>query len=692
MPKHDHLGFVRAGTAVPRLKVANCDFNAQGIIDSMVQAEASKIKVLVFPELSIAGYTCGDLFHQAPLRESALAAVARILEATVSKFSGVVFVGCPLVVRDRLFNCAIVMRGGKILGVVPKTYLPNYKEFYERRWFSPAEDSEDTEITLFGQTVPFGTDLLFAASDVPGLIIGVEICEDLWVPVPPSSLQALAGATMLVNLSASNELIGKEGYRKQLVFNQSARCLAAYVYASCGTGESSTDIVFSGHCLIAENGVELAENRRFERESVLVFSDVDMDRIAIDRLRTGSFADNRRIVGVTNFRVQSFKLEPNKAPVQLSRRVDAHPFVPAGKERLNERCHEIFQIQVAGLSKRLEHVNPDQVSIGVSGGLDSTLALLVLAKAFQNLGWKNARIQGLTMPGFGTTKRTKGNAHALMDALGVSAREIDIRPLCFAEMKALSHKPFGLAIDSMELDAFNNSLTELPAGSQDLVFENVQARQRTALLMNTGFTIGTGDVSELALGWCTYNADHMSMYNPNVSIPKTLVRFLVKWAAENEFDGEVRKILLDVAATEISPELLPAGKDGKIAQKTESSVGPYELTDFFLYNLLRFGFAPEKILYLALQAKFDTVYSNDEIRKWLKLWLKRFFFQQYKRSCLPDGPKVGSISLSPRGDWRMPTDADPAMWLKWAEADDASNSSNGAGKNSAAKAKTTERK
>jgi NAD+ synthase (glutamine-hydrolysing) len=679
MPKHDHLGFVRAGTAVPRLKVANCDFNAQGIIDSMVQAEASKVKVLVFPELSIAGYTCADLFHQATLREGALSAVARVLEATVSRFSGIAFVGCPLVVRDRLYNCAIAMRGGKILGVVPKSFLPNYKEFYERRWFSPAADSDDTEITLFGQTVPFGADLLFAASDVPGLTIGVEICEDLWVPIPPSSLQVLAGATMIVNLSASNELIGKEGYRRQLVFNQSARCMAAYVYASCGSSESSTDVVFSGHCLIAENGIELAENRRFEHEAVLLLADVDLDRIAIDRLRGGTFADNRRVLSGKQFRIQNFKLEASKAPSQLARRVEAHPFVPAGKERLNERCQEIFHIQVAGLTKRLEHVNPEKVSIGVSGGLDSTLALLVLVKAFQKLGWKNSRITGLTMPGFGTTKRTKGNAHALMEALAVNASEIDIRGLCFAEMKALGHKPFGLAIDSMELDAFNASLAELPAGSQDLVFENVQARQRTSLLMNSGFTIGTGDVSELALGWCTYNADHMSMYNPNVSIPKTLVRFLVKWAAENEFDGEVRKILLDVAATEISPELLPAGKDGKIAQKTESSVGPYELTDFFLYNLLRFGFAPEKILYLAEQAKFDVAYSKNEVRTWLKLWLKRFFFQQYKRSCLPDGPKVGSISLSPRGDWRMPTDADPSIWLKWAESDE-SSSKNGAQK------------
>ena len=674
MQMHVHQGFVRVGVAVPKLKVANCKFNAQEIVDLMRRAQASKVKVLVFPELSVSAYTCADLFHQSTLRDGALNAVAQVLAASVSNFAGVAFVGCPLLVEDRLYNCAIAIKGGKILGVVPKSYLPNYKEFYERRWFSPAEDAVCKEITVrindLAQTVPFGTDLLFVADDLAGLVVGVEICEDLWVPIPPSSYQALAGATLIVNLSASNELIGKASYRKNLVLNQSARCVAAYAYASCGSSESSTDLVFSGHSLIAENGATLVENARFEKDALLLYSDVDLDRIQIDRLRAGSFADNRRnsAGNSPDFRRIAFKLKPDAAPEKLARTVEAHPFVPAGKEQLAERCQEIFNIQVAGLARRLEYVNSGKVSIGVSGGLDSTLALLVLVKAYERLGWSTEKILAFTMPGFGTTKRTKGNAHGLMDALKVCAREVDIRELCLAEMKALDHKPFGLTLENLSLDDFTNKLSDLPAGSQDLVFENVQARQRTSILMNSGFVIGTGDISELALGWCTYNADHMSMYNPNASIPKTLVRFLVKWAAENEFDGEIRKVLLDVAATEISPELLPAGKDGKIAQKTEASVGPYELTDFFLYYLLRFGFSPEKMLYLASQATFEQAYSQDEIRKWLKLWLQRFFTQQYKRSCLPDGPKVGSISLSPRGDWRMPTDADGSLWLAWADA------------------------
>ncbi|MBX9685067.1 MAG: NAD(+) synthase [Candidatus Obscuribacterales bacterium] len=669
MQKHDSYGFVRVGVSVPRIKVADCVYNTQQIIEQMKVAEKSGVVVLVFPELSITGYTAADLFHQEELRQSALSGLSAIAAASKTDFSGLVFVGLPLAVDDQLFNCAAAVQDGKILGIVPKSFIPNYKEFYELRWFAPASQATAVEVELFGQKVPFGTDLLFPASDMPGLVVGAEICEDLWVPIPPSSYQALAGANLLVNLSASNELIGKAAYRRQLVANQSARLVAAYAYASCGTGESSTDVVFSGHSMIAENGSLLVENKRFERHSLLQFADIDLDRLKIDRLRANSFGAGK--MAGNEFRRVSFKVGSRAAAEQLAREIEAHPFVPRGKERLAERCEEIFNIQVAGLAKRLEFVDSvvrnNRLSIGVSGGLDSTLALLVLCKTLDLLGLPRKKIQAFTMPGFGTTSRTKNNAHALMKQLGVDAREVDIRPLCFAEMKAVQHKPFGIDIQNMSLEEFCAKLSELPSGSQDLVFENTQARQRTSILMNSGFVIGTGDVSELVLGWCTYNADHMSMYNPNVSIPKTLVKFLVDWAADHQFDGETRVTLKDVVGTEISPELLPPGKDGKIAQKTESAVGPYELTDFFLYHLLRFGMSPPKIFYLACQAKFNKDYSKQELRSWLKLFFKRFFSSQFKRSALPDGPKVGSVSVSPRGDWRMPTDAQGAVWLAWLE-------------------------
>jgi NAD+ synthase (glutamine-hydrolysing) len=658
-------GFLRVGAATPVLRVADCDFNVARILDLLRDAHRRHVSVVCFPELCLTGYTCADLFQQTALQRDAVAALDALVRAAADVFPGVAVVGLPLVVDDQLFNCAAVFRAGRVLGVVPKSFIPNYKEFYEGRWFTPAATAHSREIVLNGQTVPFGAGQLFAATDVDSLVLGVEICEDLWVPVPPSSFQALAGATVLLNPSASNEVIGKAAYRRQLVANQSGRCLAAYVYAACGVWESTTDVVFGGHCLIAENGTILAEAPRFVRESALLVTDIDLDRLRADRLRTNSFGEAQLALGLGRpFARVPFTLgRPAEAP-PLVREVDAHPFVPRGEGQLRERCEEIFQTQVAGLARRLEHIGKPQVSIGISGGLDSTLALLVTCKTFDALGEPRNRILAFTMPGFGTTGRTLRNARAVMQHLGVTAREVDIRPLCLEEMRALSHRPFDIDAAGLTVEDFAARLRGLPAGRGDLVFENVQARMRTSVLMNAGFVVGTGDVSELALGWATYNGDHMSMYNPNSSIPKTLVKFLVRWAAENEFDGDARRVLLDIVATEISPELLPAGAGDTIAQSTESVIGPYELHDFFLFHFLRYGAPPEKVLYLARQAKFDRAYAEEELRRWLRLFLRRFFANQFKRSCLPDGPKVGSISLSPRGDWRMPSDAQVAGWLR----------------------------
>jgi NAD+ synthase (glutamine-hydrolysing) len=658
-------GFLRVGAATPVLRVADCEFNGARILDLLRDAERQHVAVVCFPELCLTGYTCADLFQQTTLQREAVAALDALVRAAADVFPGVAVAGLPLVVDDQLFNCAAVFQGGRVLGVVPKSFIPNYKEFYEGRWFTPAATARSREVVLNGQTVPFGTGQLFAAGDVDGLVLGVEICEDLWVPVPPSSFQALAGATVLLNPSASNEVIGKAAYRRQLVVNQSGRCLAAYVYAACGVWESTTDVVFGGHCLIAENGNLLAESPRFVRSSSLLVTDVDLDRLRADRLRTNSFGEAQLSLGLGRpFARVPFTLgRPAEAP-PLVRKVDAHPFVPRGAEQLRERCEEIFQTQVAGLAKRLEHIGKPPVAIGISGGLDSTLALLVTCKTFDALGQPRDRIRAFTMPGFGTTARTLRNARAVMQHLGVTAREVDIRPLCLEEMRTLGHRPFDIDAEGLTVEDFTARLRGLPAGCGDLVFENVQARMRTSVLMNAGFVVGTGDVSELALGWATYNGDHMSMYNPNSSIPKTLVKFLVRWAAENEFEGEARRVLLDIVATEISPELLPAGAGDTITQSTESVIGPYELHDFFLFQFLRNGAPPEKVLYLARQAAFDRSYTEEELRRWLRLFLRRFFANQFKRSCLPDGPKVGSVSLSPRGDWRMPSDAQAAGWLR----------------------------
>jgi NAD+ synthase (glutamine-hydrolysing) len=654
-----HHGFLRVAAAVPSLRVADCDHNAGRIVALLEQARG--VSVVLFPELSVTGYTCADLFHQPTLLDAARHALARIAKHTTN-FPGLAVVGLPLAVDNQIFNCAAVLHRGQVLGLVPKSFLPNYKEFYERRWFASAFTARSRSVRLAGHDVPFGTHLLFQAGDFDGLTIGIEICEDLWVPVPPSSLQALNGATLLLNLSASNEVIGKANYRRQLVLNQSGRCLAAYVYASCGVWESTTDVVFGGHCLIAENGMLLTETPRFRREESLLVADVDLDRLRTERLRTNSFGDE--IAPGPEFTRIPFRLDPPAAPAQLARDIEAHPFVPRGQHQLRERCQEIFHTQVAGLAKRLEHIGKPLVNVGISGGLDSTLALLVACKTADDLALVRSHIHAFTMPGFGTSARTKNNATALMRELGVTAHQIDICGLCLDEMRALGHKPFGIELEGLSVADLTALLQKLPPERRhDLVFENVQARMRTSLLMNAGFVIGTGDVSELALGWCTYNGDHVSMYNPNCSIPKTLVKFLVRWVAENEFDGAARQVLLDIVATEISPELLPTGDDGTSSQSTEEAIGPYELHDFFLFHFLRYGAPPEKILYLAQQAKFDRDYSPQELRRWLAVFLRRFFTNQFKRSCLPDGPKVGTVSLSPRSDWRMPSDAQVTEWL-----------------------------
>jgi NAD+ synthase (glutamine-hydrolysing) len=662
-------GFVRVAAAVPALKVADCHHNAEGILNLLKRAESEQVAVAVFPELSLTGYTCADLFHQTALQRSALTGLERVVEKGSSVFSGLAVVGLPLAVDDRLFNCAAVLHAGRILGIIPKSFLPNYKEFYEERWFAPGANVPTRPIEILGQKVPFGPNQLFEATDVEGLIIGVEICEDLWVPVPPSSLQALQGATVLLNLSASNEVLGKPAYRRLLVGSQSGRCLAGYVYTSCGVDESTTDVTFGGHCLIAENGTILAESERFQRKEHILIADLDLERLRMERQRTNSFAASKPPSGSSAFVRVPFTLDRQGTPLPLYRQVDPHPFVPSGQEQLRERCEEIFHAQMTGLARRLAHVGDTPVTIGISGGLDSTLALLVATKAMDTLNRPRHRVQAFTLPGFGTSTRTLNNARALMKHLGVTAQEIDICGLCLEEMRLLGHRPFGIDLTNLSVDEFTAHLSQVPAAQcQDLAFENVQTRVRTNLLMNRGFMIGTGDVSELALGWCTYGGDHMSMYNPNVSIPKTLVKFLVHWAAENEFEGEARKTLLDIVATTISPELLPAGIDGQTIQDTECTIGPYELHDFFLFHFLRYGAPPEKILFLAEHANFDRKYSPEEIRRWLRVFIQRFFDNQFKRSVLPDGPKVGTISLSPRGDWRMPSDAQATAWLEWAKS------------------------
>ncbi len=607
----------------------------------MRQASDKGVQIIAFPEMSVTAYTCLDLFAQQTLLKNAEQALLKLVSDTAD-LNILTIAGASLVTENRLINAAIAFQAGKILGVVPKTYIPNYKEFQEQRWFTSATELRDKTVSIGDRTYPLGSHLLFTAGQVK---VGIEICEDLWVPVPPSSLLAMEGANILVNISASNELIGKHHYLRSLICQQSARCMAGYVYASAGFGESSTDLVFAGNGIIAENGTLLEESPRFTMQEQLVISEIDIENLQNDRQVNTSFMHGASTLLASETITIPFALSENSGQPVLTRSVDPHPFTPSG-DALKERCEEIFQIQVAGLAKRIVHTHSRTAVVGISGGLDSTLALLVTVMTFDALNIPRNQILGITMPGFGTTDRTYTNACDLIRSLGVTLKEISIKDACLQHFKDISHNP----------------------SVHDVTYENSQARERTQILMDVanqenGMVIGTGDLSELALGWATYNGDHMSMYGVNGSIPKTLVRYLVEWVAHNRVDEASRATLLDIVDTPISPELIPADENGNIKQKTEDLVGPYELHDFFLYHFLRFGSSPAKIYFLAQQA-FGGSYDKETIRKWLHTFFRRFFQQQFKRSCLPDGPKVGSVSLSPRGDWRMPSDAMATLWLK----------------------------
>ncbi len=635
-----NYGFVKVAAAVPPVKVADCQYNAEQIEKMINEAEEKGVQIIAFPELCITGYTCADLFAQQLLLEKAEMGLVQVMNNT-RQLDIICIVGMPVITNTILINAAVVFQGGKILGVVPKTYLPNYKEFYEQRWFTSARDVIEKTVRLCGQLVPVSSNLLF---DTPDCCFGVEICEDLWSVIPPSSKLALKGAEILINLSADNEGIAKHNYVRSLISQQSARCIAAYIFSSCGFGESTTDVVFAGNGLIYENGTLLAESKRFSLEEQMVISEIDVERLRTERRINTTFSANSGDYKDTEAIHVTTELT-NSKPLSLSRKIDSLPFVPTGRT-LNERCEEIFEIQVSGLAKRIVHTHSKTAVLGISGGLDSTLALLVCVKTFDKLGLSRKDILGITMPGFGTTDRTYNNAINLMKELGVSIREIDIKAACIQHFKDIEHD----------------------INVHDVTYENSQARERTQILMDVanqtgGMVIGTGDLSELALGWATYNGDHMSMYGVNISIPKTLVKHLVDWVSQNEVEEDAAIILTDIVATPISPELIPADEDGNILQKTEDLVGPYELHDFFLYYTMRFGFRPAKIFYLANIA-FAGSYDKETIKKWLHTFFRRFFNQQFKRSCLPDGPKVGSISISPRGDWRMPSDASSALWLK----------------------------
>lgn len=634
-----NYGFVKVAACIPSVKVANCPYNIAEIEKEMILADGKGVEIIAFPELCITSYTCGDLFAQQLLLDEAERGLIKVLGDT-RQLDIIAILGMPIAADGALLNAAVVIQRGKVLGVVPKTFLPNYKEFYEKRWFTSATDIRLNSIHLCGQTVPIGTDLLFETTNTT---FGVELCEDVWAVIPPSSRLALEGAEIIFNLSASDESIGKHNYLCQLIAQQSARCLSGYVLASCGFGESTTDVVFAGNGLIYENGQLLQHSERFNFKPQTVISEIDVEKLRTERRVNTTFAACRAtLTGPSYRRIQAEQVNPRD--IVLTRSLDPHPFVPQGAT-LDERCEEIFSIQTTGLAQRLVHTQAKSAVVGISGGLDSTLALLVCARTFDRLGWDRKGIVGVTMPGFGTTDRTYRNALSLMESLGITIREVSIRKACLQHFADIGHDET----------------------VHDVVYENSQARERTQLLMDIanqtwGLVVGTGDLSELALGWATYNGDHMSMYGVNGSVPKTLVRHLVKWVACNGVDAASRATLLDIVDTPISPELIPAHPDGQISQVTEDLVGPYELHDFFLYYIMRWGFRPAKVYWLAMQA-FKGSYDDETVKKWLKTFCRRFFNQQFKRSCLPDGPKVGSLSISPRGDWRMPSDACSDSWL-----------------------------
>ncbi len=626
-------GFVKVAAVTPKIKVADTAYNADVICDAIAQAAAGGAKVIVLPELCLTSYSCSDLFLQEKLLSGAMEGLKKIASFT-SFIDALIFVGMPLEYRGKLYNVAAVLNYGKVLGFVPKSYIPNYNEFYEARHFAAAIP-DVVEVEFDGNAVPMGTRLLFSCDSIPGLCIAAEICEDLWGPEPPSIRHARNGATVIVNLSASNETTGKDSYRRDLVKGQSARLLCGYVYASAGDGESTQDLVYSGHNIIAENGHILTESPRFTNDTI--FTEIDVNRLLHERRRMTTF-----VIRDDGYVQVDFSL--NMEETTLTRFVDPMPFVPGSAEDRKKRCDEIFKIQAMGLKKRLEHTGCKTAVVGISGGLDSTLALLVTVQAFDMLGMDHSGIKAVTMPGFGTTDRTYDNAVSLIHSLGADFMEVDIK-------------------ESVRLHFRDIGQDETV---HDVTYENGQARERTQILMDVankagGMVIGTGDLSELALGWATYNGDHMSMYAVNASVPKTLVRHLVHYYADTCGDEALQRVLYDVLDTPVSPELLPP-EDGVISQKTEDIVGPYELHDFYLYNMLRQGFAPEKVYRLAKVA-FAGTYDDETILKWLKTFYRRFFAQQFKRSCLPDGPKVGSVAVSPRGDLRMPSDACATLWL-----------------------------
>ena len=661
-----NYGYVKVASAIPAVRVGDVAYNVEQIENLVIQAEGKGVEVIVFPELSLTGYTCQDLFRQQLLLDRVEQGVMRLMDFT-RKLDIIAIVGAPIPVGNLLLNCAVVIQKGHVLGMVPKFYLPNYSEFYEKRWFASAQDLRDMELRYAGNVVNMTADIqLFRTAD--GVLFGIEICEDVWAPAPPSNKLALAGADIVFNLSASDELIGKHDYLKSLLSQQSARTMTGYVYSSCGFGESTQDVVYGGNAMIYENGKLLAEAARFSLEPQMMMTQIDVEKLRSERRGNSTYVNAQRNVKFSlldkqfGIRIIDAFSKEMEREFKLERTVSPHPFIPA-MEDMEVSCEEIFNIQVMGLVKRLVHTHAETAVIGISGGLDSTLALLVCVKAFDKLKRSRKGIVGVTMPGFGTTGRTYNNAMELMRSLGITVKEVSIVDAVTQHFEDINHD----------------------ISVHDVTYENSQARERTQVLMDmanklNGMVVGTGDLSELALGWATYNGDHMSMYGVNASVPKTLIRYLVNYVAQREVDDRSAQTLQDIIDTPISPELIPADEMGNIQQKTEDLVGPYELHDFFLYYFLRFGFSPKKIFMLAKNAFIENkskrvklgpndpeTYDEETIKKWLRVFVRRFFSQQFKRSCLPDGPKVGSVSLSPRGDWRMPSDAMAAMWMQDAE-------------------------
>ena len=634
--------FITVAAAIPAVKVADCDYNIEQIIAQVTEAEEKGVEIIVFPELCVTGYTCQDLFRQSTLLENVELSVVRLL-GHMRKMNVIAIIGIPVIVGDLLLNCAAVIQKGSILAMIPKTYLPNYNEFYEKRWFASLQDLRETQIRYAGNKITITPEPLLVRTS-ENVLFGVEICEDVWAPAPPSNRLALSGADLIFNLSASDELVGKHDYLKGLLAQQSARTITGYIYSGSGFGESTQDVVYGGNAMIYENGVLLEEADRFSLEPQMMIGQIDIERLRSERRTNSTYVNAQR----GNNAIIVDALPTDSIPFTLIRKIDPHPFIPASSD-MQRSCEEIINIQSCGLAKRVIHTNSKNLVVGISGGLDSTLALLICVNTFDMLHLDRKGIIGVTMPGFGTTDRTYQNALTLMKNLGITIKEINIAKAVNQHFEDIGHDP----------------------KIHDVTYENSQARERTQILMDLtnqigGFVVGTGDLSELALGWATYNGDHMSMYGVNGSVPKTLIRYLVRYIAEYKMDELTKAVLLDIIDTPISPELIPGDEKGNINQKTEDLVGPYELHDFYLYYFLRFGFSPRKIFFLAQHA-FKGMYDDATIKKWLSTFFRRFFNQQFKRSCLPDGPKVGSVSLSPRGDWRMPSDAVSRLWLKECE-------------------------